>query len=174
MKLLGLSGFVVLGAAVLATACSSSSGGGGTPDSGGGGGAPTISLTTSGSVTVVTNGSEKDVPLAFTTSNFTLKQPGQCGSLAGGNTCGHVHVFVDYTASSGSTPCGEPGAPYNNQGWTSPVNANMSQCTTDTPSFTINGSHSFRLELHNDGHGPINDASGNVIQSTATLTVSGG
>jgi hypothetical protein len=180
MKLLTLNRVVALGAVVVLAACSSSSGGGnpGTGDGGGsssssGGEAGTfpsvkISAPATGAtgvqVTTQTGSGEKDVLITFTLTGFTLMAPGGCGSVS--NTCGHIHVFVD------DTTCTPSGSPYNNAIITGTSgNAIMSNCPNTDP---INGSHTVRLELHDDQHGAILGANGQQIEDSTQFTATGG
>jgi hypothetical protein len=192
---------VVLGAIAVLAACSGSSGGngggssgsssggdGGGSSSGGhdgggsssgaeGGGSssgaeagtfPTVKITapTAGSTANVTKTStEEDVSVTFTLTNFMLMAPGGCGSVS--NSCGHIHVYVD------DNTCTPSGSPYNNAiaSGTS-GNAILSNCPTATD--PINGSHKVRLELHDDQHGAILDASGQQVQDSVQFTATGG
>jgi hypothetical protein len=156
----GVYVLVVAGAVAGLAACSSGS-------SGGGGGhlsgtPPTIAITspTAGTTVMVTKtGSEEDIPVDFTMTNFTLKNAGSCGSTA---NCGHVHVLID-----GANSCGGP--PYNNAEYSgSPTKAIVSQCST------VNGAHTISLELHFDDHSPVNGPDGKVIASSVQVTVQGG
>jgi hypothetical protein len=75
-----------------------------------------------------------------------------------------VHLYVD------NDTCTPSGAPYNNDGQASPINAIMNNCpNTDA----INGSHTLRLELHADDHSAITDASGATISNSVTFTAAG-
>ena len=103
-----------------------------------------------------------DVPVTFSTTNFTLKAPGGCGSVS--NNCGHVHLLVDTAA------CTPTGSPYNNDGFASPINAIMSNCPA---SDAIDGSHTVTLELHSDQHAPIVDGTGKTISGTVQFTAAG-
>jgi hypothetical protein len=105
---------------------------------------------------------EVDVAVSFTTTNFTLKAPGACGSVS--KTCGHVHLYVD------NDTCTPTGAPYNNDGQASPINAIMSNCPN---SDVIDGPHTVRLELHADDHSAITDATGATISSSVQFTAAG-
>jgi hypothetical protein len=120
---------------------------------------------------------EVDVPVSFTTTNFTGKAAGACGSVS--NSCGHVHLFVDQ-AADGTSPCTPMNAPYNNAsplaeadgGVTpfSPMNAIMSNCAnTDA----IDGQHTLRLELHSDQHAPNDGPDGGVIFDQIQFTATG-
>lgn len=142
-----------LAGAVLMAACGGSTSGGG--DAGSTGGAsPAIAITTTGSLNLG-NSADRAAPIAFTISNFTLKAPGAC---AGAAACGHVHVLIDGAA------CTPVGAPYNNAAVSSPASAKFGLCPTAT------GAHTVELQLHDDAHHPINDASGNVVKADATVT----
>jgi hypothetical protein len=118
---------------------------------------------------VTKTSTETDVSTTFTTTNFTLKTPGGCGSVS--KTCGHVHLYIDDPGDGGTSPCTPAGAPYNNDGFASPINAIMSNCTNADP---VNGSHTIRLELHADDHSAITNASGATISDSVTFTATGG
>lgn len=170
----------------------SSSGGAGGSGSGSGSGSggdsgtalPTITITspTSGQTgvqvtkaTSTTGGSgitvgDDIVSIAFQTTNFTLMAPNGCGRVDA--NCGHIHVFVDYDVDAGTSPCGDNGAPYNAQWWTTaPAEADLTSCAN---SDAIDGMHTVRLELHSDQHAPIDDENGNVIEATVSFTTTGG
>jgi hypothetical protein len=109
-----------------------------------------------------TGSGEVDVPVTFTTTNFTLMAPGGCGSVT--NNCGHVHLLID------GAKCTPANSPYNNDGFASPINAIMSNCpSTDA----IDGSHTVSVELHSDMHAPIIGASGTVISANVQFTAAG-
>lgn len=110
------------------------------------------------------------VAVSFQTTNFTLMAPNGCGRVDA--NCGHIHVFVDYDVDAGTSPCGDNGAPYNAQWWTTaPAEADLTSCANSDP---INGTHTVRLELHSDQHAPIDDENGNVIEATVSFTATGG
>jgi hypothetical protein len=79
------------------------------------------------------------------------------------NNCGHIHLLVDNAA------CTPAGAPYNNDGFASPINAILSTCPT------VNGMHTVTLELHHNDHSPILDPTGtSTISASVTFTATGG
>ncbi len=92
--------------------------------------------------------------VAFMTTNFTLKAPGTC---AGAASCGHVHLLVDGAA------CNADGAPYNNAGAASPIEADLGLCDTAA------GAHAVKLELHHDDHSPVLDGT-TVVAATVNVT----
>jgi hypothetical protein len=63
--------------------------------------------------------------------------------MASSDNCGHVHVLVDGAA------CTPMGAPYNNAGQASPIDAKLSSCPMAT------GAHTVMLELHHNDHSPV-------------------
>jgi hypothetical protein len=170
----------VLALAMGPVACSSSSSSGGTAGDGGSGGtAPTPSITitspAAGATVMVTAltgpPAQAVVPIAFTVANFTLMAPGTCPGGDMDTGCGHIHLTVDGTA------CTPSGAPYNNAtpatasadgAGASPVNALLNLCPM------INGSHTVNLSLHNDTHAPLDGPDGGVIDTSVTITVTGG
>jgi hypothetical protein len=105
---------------------------------------------------------EVDIPVSFTTTNFTLMAPGGCGSVT--NNCGHVHLLID------GAMCTPAGAPYNNDGFASPINAILSNCPA---SDTGDGSHTVSVELHSDQHAPIVGANMMTIANSVTFTAAG-
>jgi hypothetical protein len=106
---------------------------------------------------------QKVVPIAFTTTNFMLANPGMCGAQAGTDNCGHIHVYLDgMTCNMG---------PYNNDAVASPAQAVLSYCPS---SDAINGMHTVSLELHHDDHSPINNSNGQVISASVSITTTGG
>jgi hypothetical protein len=151
--------------------------------SGSSGALPTITITSptnGGTATVVKQAvtGEVDVPVTFTTTNFTGMPAEACPSIS--NNCGHVHLFVDPSDDGGASPCTPMNSPYNNAsplaesdgGVTpfSPMNAIMSNCANTDP---INGTHTLRIELHSNNHAPINGADGGVIYDELSFTASG-
>jgi hypothetical protein len=113
--------------------------------------APTISISSPApGALVLGDDPERSVPVAFTVSNFTLMAPGACRGLP---NCGHVHLVIDQQA------CNASGAAYNNEGATSTLDARFASCATPT------GPHAITLQLHNDDHSPVRDASGAVVHS---------
>jgi hypothetical protein len=162
---------------------SSSGSGSGSSSGTSSGGLPTITITTptnGGTVTVVKQPvtGEVDAPFDFTTTNFTGKPAGGCGSVT--NNCGHIHIFVDPSEDGGVSPCTPAGSPYNNAcplleadggiSPFSPCNAIMSNCSNTDP---INGSHTLRVELHSDMHAPIVGTDGGVIFDAIQFTAAG-
>ncbi len=147
-------------AGVLAAACgcSSSSGGASGP-------VPSITITSpmnGGTVMVTTSSTKKTAAIGFDLTNFTLMNPGSCGSAASTDNCGHIHVFVDGMA------CTPSGQPYNTAAIKNPAEAVLSDCPM------VNGMHTALLELHHDDHSPITDSSGKTISATVSFTASGG
>lgn len=104
--------------------------------------------------TVTPSGATKTVPIAFKVAGFTLKAAGTCGA---NTACGHAHLLVDGEA------CNTAGAPYNNDGEASPIDAILSECDA------VPGAHTVTVELHKDNHAPLQDAGSNV-QATVTFT----
>jgi hypothetical protein len=119
---------------------------------------PTIAISSPNAGATVPLGTDamKSVSVSFSTTGFTLMAPGATNCPTG--TCGHVHLFID---GSGCTPAG---APYNNDGVTSPVSAYFIACQTPT------GSHTVSVELHNNDHTPVTDSSGKTIAGSVTFT----
>ena|SRR5437660_11047747 len=115
----------------------------------------TISVTSpaAGSSVALGTDSDKSVPVAFTTSNFTLAD--QC---AGNANCGHIHLLIDGAA------CNPSGSPYNNSATVSPATAKFASCASPA------GSHTVALELHHQDHTPVNDSRGAVIQTSVAFT----
>jgi hypothetical protein len=117
---------------------------------------PTITISAPASGATVTMGTDADktVPITFGVSDFTLMAAGTCNGAA---NCGHVHILVD-----GPT-CSPP--PYNNEAHAIPTaNALLAKCPTPA------GSHTVTLELHDDMHNPVKDASGTQIAASVTFT----
>ena len=116
----------------------------------------TISSPTSGATVTAGADADKSLPITFAVSNFTLAAPGKC---AGAANCGHIHILVDGAA------CTPPSAPYNNAATsgTSAI-AKLAACSK------VAGSHTAALELHNDDHSPVKDASGATVQAQVQFT----
>jgi hypothetical protein len=119
------------------------------------GGAPAVTISSPMPNQMVTAAADKSIPIAFALTNFVLMPAGTAGCNAG---CGHIHVLVD---GSACTPTGDP---YNNDASSSPAKALLAKCPTAT------GSHTATLELHNNDHSALNDASGKVISTSVTFT----
>ncbi len=120
---------------------------------------PTITITAPSANASVKLDSTKLVPLQYSTTDFTVKPAGSCGSES--TSCGHVHVLIDGALCSA-------GGPYNNTSYAAPTaNADFSKCSSSV----VYGSHTVTLELHTDGHNPINNASGQQIAAAVAFTV---
>jgi hypothetical protein len=122
--------------------------------------APTITISEPTANATVTMAAGNTVPVSFMVTNFLLKAPGTC--LATDGACGHVHVKVDANA------CNNTAAqkPYNNAGFASPINANLSFCTMPA------GSHTISLELHNNDHTPVLDPTSGLVISASVGIIS--
>ena len=95
--------------------------------------------------------------IEFVVMNFTLMPPASC---MGRPACGHVHLYIDDQA------CTPQGAPYDNSGQSSPLEAILNSCAS------VKGPHSVRLELHNDDHTPVLEADGmTIVSATVDVTV---
>lgn len=121
------------------------------------GSSPAIHITSPSDSSTVTlqPDANASVPIEFTVENFTLMAPGSCAGAAG---CGHVHLLIDDTA------CNQDGAPYNNAGAASPIEAHFAGCAVPS------GAHSVTLELHDDGHALITDGAGLPAADTISVT----
>ena len=120
---------------------------------------PTITITAPGASSSVTLDSTKIVPVQYSTTDFTVKPLGSCGSES--TNCGHVHVLIDGALCSGRNP-------YNNTSTAAPTaNADFSKCDPSV----VYGSHTVTLELHTDGHNPIASANGQQIAAAVPFTV---
>lgn len=98
--------------------------------------------------------------ISFEVSNFTLKAPGDCTEADA--PCGHVHVNLD--GDDGNLP----GAPYNNAGASSPLDADFS--LLDEPL----GPHTITLELVYDDHRPTGERTSvdiEVAYNEPTITI---
>ena len=163
------SAYLLVGALAVAAlaACSSSSdsGGNGNPDTGTGGGTPTIKITNPTNnaaipISSLTDGTDLDI--AYTVTNFDLKFPvGSCGTE---KNCGHVHLLVNGDA------CNDVGVPANREDSANPITAGFDYCKSGI----VAGSYTLRLELHDDTHAAVKDATGNVIADQITITLTGG
>lgn len=143
--------------------CSSSSSpattdGGAGGDSGSGGGNGTVKITSpaAGSSVAMNNGI---VDVAFTVTNFTLKNPGSCGSET---NCGHIHVLIDGSACNDTNGA----LPYNVAAIASPAQPNFHLCPTAA------GEHTVTLELHNDDHSPY-QVNGATVSDQVKFTTTG-
>ena len=120
----------------------------------------TISITAPTANASVLLGSDaaKSVTITYTLTGFTVKAPGTC---AGASNCGHVHVLIDGQA------CNAPGSPYNNTSIDqSSAQAQFASCAAANQV----GTHTVTLELHDDQHNPVLDASGHQIMSAVSFS----
>ena len=90
----------------------------------------------------------KQLPITFDT-NYNLKAPGQCGSLA---SCGSIYLFIDSTSCNLSAS-----QPYNALVVSSPTLADFSKCATPT------GMHTITMELRDDSGANVKGVLGAVI-----------
>ena len=130
-----------------------------------GGSNATVTIVTPTANSTVTRDGQGNLPVTFALTNFTLRDPGQCGSLA---NCGHIHLRIDGTGSTCNSPFTEGGG-YNNQissGTTAQARFNF--CTAPA---TPTGTHTITLQLHDDMHNPVVDSSGQQIQAQVAVTV---
>jgi hypothetical protein len=120
---------------------------------------PTITVTAPSANASVKLDATKLVPVQYSTTDFTIKPAGTCGSES--TNCGHVHVLIDGALCSA-------GAPYNNTSYAAPTaNADFSKCASSV----VYQAHTVTLELHTDGHNAINNASGQPIVAAIAFTV---
>jgi hypothetical protein len=92
-------------------------------------------------------GTDADLSVAVTiaATGFTLADPSDTTETGcnGAANCGHVHIFIDGTDGN------QPGAPYNNLGFTPQVTALFSY--VDNPV----GEHTITVQLVNNDHSPV-------------------
>ena len=117
---------------------------------------PTLSIDSPSNNSTVNLPANKQIAINFGT-NYTLKAPGTCAGL---EHCGHVYVLVD------STSCNLPNMAFNALAVASPVQADLSRCTT-----AATGSHSVTLELRNDDASFVTNVLGSPVTASATITV---
>jgi hypothetical protein len=148
----GLCGRLATVSVLFAAACGGSSSGGSNAS---------VVITSPLAGASVTMGTDplKSVPVSFTLSNFTLMAPSHC---AGAANCGHLHLVIDGYTSPCNTLPGVGTEMYNAQVTTgTTTSAQFSTCAAPA------GSHTLTLEVHDDAHGDVNDANGNLIKSAA-------
>lgn len=120
---------------------------------------PTITITAPSAGGSVKLDATKIVPLQYSTTDFTVKPAGTCGSES--ENCGHVHLLIDGALCSS-------GGPYNNTSEAAPTaNANFGKCDPSV----VYRSHTVSLELHTDGHNQVTSASGQPVVAAVTFTV---
>jgi hypothetical protein len=154
------SAYLLVGALCLA-ACSSSSDNG-TTDAGPTG-TPTIKITspkTGASVAIADLTGGTTVAVQYSVTSFDLKTAGTCGAE---KSCGHIHVLVNADA------CNATGLPANDEDVTNPIPANLSFCKPGVAP----GNYTIALELHDDSHAPVKDATGATIADQVTIAVTG-
>jgi hypothetical protein len=106
--------------------------------------------------------------LGFSTANFTLKQPGQCGSST---NCGQAYLNIDADACDQSNQTYNAIAPTAANTSTSTLFANFSLC----PASTLGGNHQLAVSLHLDNGGAVVEGAGNApAQATVSVIVTGG
>ena len=122
---------------------------------------PVVGISAPAAAATVTLPANKQVSLTYSVTNFTVKAPGTCGSVSA--TCGHVHILIDGSACNDAVN----GSPYNNTSVATPTAvADFSKCPTSVQT----GSHTVTLELHDDQHGAVKDATGAQVKNTVTFT----
>jgi len=146
---------MLVSAALLLAAC----GGSGTAASN-----ATVFITSPAPGASVSLGSDalQSVAVGFTTS-LTLKPGGTC---AGAANCGHIHLVIDTYASPCNGSAGNGSEKYNVE-ITSGTSGNAQFATCGSAAV---GAHNITLELHDDSHNDLKDASGNLIKSTVSIT----
>jgi hypothetical protein len=87
-------------------------------------------------------------------TNWTLKEPGQCGSTS---NCGHVFVLVD------SSTCNDGSKPYNALAISSPAQADLGKCPQ------VAGQHTVTLELRDDRSSMVKNPLGNPVTAQVTM-----
>lgn len=139
-------------AAILLAACGGSS-------SSGSSATVSISSPASGASVALGTDALQSVPVAFATT-LTLKPAGTCAGMA---NCGHIHVVIDSYTSPCDTSVGVGSEKYDVE-ITSGTSGNATFAACGAAAA---GAHSLILELHDDAHNDLKDASGNLIKSAA-------
>jgi hypothetical protein len=150
-----------VGCATLAVACSSDSAK--TPTNGP---EPAVSITEPADKATVIITDDPDVPVAFTVTNFTLKEPGKC---AGASACGHVHVLVD-GHSCDDHENGEVHS-FNAESATSPVGAGLDYCTDAVMGVPVEKSYPVVVSLYGDDEAEVKDSSGKAVSDSIEFSV---
>lgn len=111
--------------------------------------------------------SDDTFALNFSVSNFSLQQPGHCGTS---NACGQAYLNVDGNA------CNQPGQTYNA---IAPTAANTSTSTLFAnfalcPAANLGGNHQLTVSLHLDSGDQVVGTGNAPAQATVSVVVTGG
>jgi hypothetical protein len=132
-----------------------------------GGGAPQVTITGVQPGATISLMADDTYPLNFSVSNFSLKQPGQCGTAA---DCGQAYLAIDGDA------CDQSGQTYNA---ITPTAANTSQSTLFAnfalcPAASLGGNHQLVVSLHLDDGAQVVGTGNAPTQATISVVVTGG
>jgi hypothetical protein len=139
---------------------SSTTGSSGTSSSG-----PTIKITDPATGSTLTYSTQTtDFDIAFTVTNFTVMDVGQCGSTA---NCGHVEAFVDGATCNDTGD--NPPHNWNAESGASPVTIGLDYC----PGFPnlASGTHTIKVELHKDDLSAVTGTNGQPISDQINVTL---
>lgn len=103
----------------------------------------------------------------FSVSNFSLKQPGQCGTSTG---CGQAYLNIDGNACNQSNQTYNAITPTAGITSTSELFANFSLC----PSGSLGGNHQLTVSLHLDDGSQVVGTGNAPAQATVSVVVTGG
>ncbi len=113
-----------------------------------------ISIASPVADSTITLDADRNSPVLFAVSNFTLNTP---GSPACGVGCGNVHLLID------GEDCTPGDAVANNTGASSPLAAKFGSCASAV------GAHTITLQLHNNDNTPLLDVNNKVIAATVNI-----
>ncbi len=132
-----------------------------------GGGTPQVKITGVQAGATINLMADDTFPLNFSVANFSLQQPGKCGS---GTDCGQAYLDIDDQA------CNQANQPYNAitptaaSPSTSTLFANFSLC----PAASLGGNHQLTVSLHLDDGAQVVGTGNAPVQATVSVIVTGG
>jgi hypothetical protein len=105
--------------------------------------------------------------LGFSVANFSLEQPGQCGTSS---SCGQAYLNIDGDACDQSNQTYNAITPTAANTSTSMLFANFSLC----PPANLGGNHQLSVSLHLDGGAQVVGTGNAPAQATVSVVVTGG
>lgn len=135
--------------------------------SSGGGGSPQVTITGLQPGSTITLMPDDTYALDFSTSNFTLKQPGQCGTAT---NCGQAQLNIDGDACDQSNQTYNAITPTAANTSTSTLFANFSLC----PVATFGGNHQLTVSLHLDSGAQAVGTGNAPAEATISIVLTGG
>ena len=132
-----------------------------------GGGSPQVTITGVQPGSTITLMSDDTYALDFSTSNFTLEQPGQCGTAT---SCGQAQLNIDGDACDQSNQTYNAITPTAVNTSTSTLFANFGLC----PVATFGGNHQLTVSLRLDSGAQVVGTGNAPAEATTSVVVTGG